>query len=47
MAIVDAPKFVEGEEIILFLGADAQAMFPVVGFNQGKFRGKNARVDRR
>lgn len=37
MMIVDSPTFVKDEETVLFLRPNPQSLFPVVGFNQGKF----------
>jgi hypothetical protein len=37
MAIVGMPSFSVGEHDLLYLVSNPQAMFPIVGFNQGKF----------
>lgn len=37
MAIVEAPGFEVGEDTLLMLNGNPRSLFPVVGFNQGKF----------
>ena len=37
MSVVGAPTFAVGEHDILYIVANPQSMFPIVGFNQGKF----------
>jgi hypothetical protein len=37
MTVLDAPSFSPGEQTLLCLGPNLQALFPVVGLAQGKF----------